>query len=75
MAERIIDEVKAVAASKGQEGQHAMPAGMASVLGDLTSQAPEMVSLDLTGEHNEYHLRLSLGMAKELLQKLDGLGL
>ena len=75
MAERIVDELKTVTASKGREGQHAQSAGMASVLGDLTVQEPEMVSLDLTGEHNEYHLRLSLSMAKELLQKLDGLGL
>ena len=75
MADRIVDELKAVAASKGREGQHAQSAGMASVLGDLASQEPEMVSVDLTGKHNEYHLRLSPGMARELLQKLDGLGL
>jgi hypothetical protein len=75
MAERILDELKTVAATKGREGQHAQSAGMASVLGDLTSQEPEMVSLDFTGEHNEYHLRLSLKMAKELFQKLEGLGI
>lgn len=75
MAERIVDELKTVAASKGREGQHAQSAGMASVLGDLASQEPEMVSVDLTGEHNQYHLRLPLDLAKELLQKLDGLGL
>ena len=75
MADRIVDELSEIAASKAREGQHQVSASLGALLGELTSQDPEMVTLDLTGEHNEYHLRLSLGLARELLKKLDGLGL
>ena len=73
--DRIIDEVKAVSAQKSKEGQHAQSAGLSSVLGELISQDPEMVSIDITGEHNEYHLRISLSLAKELRNQLEGMDL
>ncbi|MDA1216062.1 MAG: hypothetical protein O2812_04230 [Chloroflexi bacterium] len=75
MADRIVDHISEAAASKAREGQHQVSASLAAIYGELSNQDPEMVTLDLTGEHNEYHLRLSLGLAKKLLKKLDGLDL
>ena len=50
-----------------------MSASLAAIYGELTNQDPEMVTLDLTGEHNEYHLRLSLDVGRKLLGALEGL--
>jgi hypothetical protein len=50
-----------------------VPASLAAIYGELTNQDPEMVTLDLTGEHNEYRLRLSLDLGRKLLGALESL--
>ena len=75
MADRIVDELSGVAASKAREGQHQVSASLAAIYGELSNQDPEMVTLDLTGEHNEYHLRLSLDLGRKLLGALENLNI
>lgn len=75
MADRIVDQISEMAVSKAREGQHQVSASLAAIYGELTNQDPEMVTLDLTGEHNEYHLRLSMDLGRKLLGALEGLDL
>jgi hypothetical protein len=73
MADRIIDQISETAVFKAHVGQHQVPASLAAIYGELTNQDPEMVTLDLTGEHNEYRLRLSLDLGRKLLGALESL--
>jgi len=77
MAERIIDQIKEFDASKEREGQHqgTLSVSLSALYGELATQDPEMLTLDLKGEHNQYHLRLPLDLGRKLLGALENLDL